>query len=127
MANKLESLEARELANYAGSHWHVLNSQKPVIAMVAAAVPNEEEVNDLAATLAALPASEKVKSCSLNTRVHVHGRDGCGVIGGGKAGLQAANKRPFACLRHCTFGEATCHCDYLVNCSWSGSRAAGGH
>ncbi len=126
VAKKMEELEARELAKYADTRWHVRNAKKPAPEAVAALQSAEEQIEDLTGTVAALTVSGRGRGGPKS-----RGRGGGGNRGGrggrgGGGGRPAAVKNPYICLRHCKFGDSAYHCDDPENCKWTGNGTAGG-
>lgn len=121
VAKKIETLDAKELAEYADDRWHVRNARRPAgKAIAAVGVPlaaesKAEGAEELAGAVAAI-------------QVNKDSRRG-GRSRGGRRNNNSNPKplvQPFICFNHCKWGEKTWECQDPRNCKFPGNDKAGG-
>lgn len=111
VAKKLDKLEAKELAEYADSRWHVRNARPPPSGTVAAV--EYGEVEEILETVAAM---------SLNT-----GKAGRRKRPVKKTSGDRQPARAYICQKHCRFGKDAWSCDDPKACTFQGNGPAGGN
>ena len=120
VSKKLEKLNAKELAEYADSRWHVRNSKPPTTCTVAAV--KQQNIEDLVDAVAALPTGGQKNN--QRRRGGRGGRGGNNSSGG--SGGERQQAKAYVCMKHCRFGKEAWSCDDTRNCSFQGNAAAGG-
>ena len=120
VAKKMERLDARKLAEYADTHWHVKNSKKcpgKVVAAVEAADVSDSDNGDLLpGAVAAVPPGKgghKKKKPQ-----------------GPPSVPPMASKQPatqFICFNHCRWGKEAWECGNPKHGKFEGNGKAGGH
>lgn len=112
VAKKLDKLEAKELAEYADSRWHVRNSRPPPASTVAAV--ESADVEELAETVAAMSVGGGGKN-SRRRRPDRKGKD-------------RPPAKAYICQKHCRFGKDAWSCEDPKACTFlQGNGQAGGH
>ena len=121
----MERLDARELAEYADTRWHVRNSKKAPSKIVAGDEPADSPNSDnggggelLTDTVAAVPDC-KPSSKRGKPRGNRH------IAAPSKQ--QPSNNQPFICFNHCHWGKEAWECANPKYCKFGGNGKAGGH
>ena len=123
----MTKLDAKELAEYADSRWHVRNARKPT-SSVMAAVEDSSEVDQLAETVAAMPGPSRRNKKPQKKNGGQHGGQHGGQQGGQQAGQSGGQhgKKQYFCRSHCRWGEKTWECADPKFCTFPGNGDAGG-
>ena len=110
-AAKLSVMDARELAEFADTLWHVRNARKtsgkPVMA-VDAEKKLDDDVEELTSSIAAIGVDKKKKT---------HLKKGRATKGGQTAGKN--NNKKYLCWKHCKFGDQAWSCEDEQKCTWA--------
>ena len=110
VAKKMEKMDAKKLAEYADTRWHVRKSRPPPSTTVAAI--DKQDVEELAEAIAALPTSGGKQNH--RKKPSKQGR-------GGKPAVKA-----WLCYNHNRYGKEAWSCSDDKKCSYQGNSAAGG-
>ena len=112
VSKKIERLDARELAEYTNTQWHVRNAKCAGGKAVAALGAAEETPTEAPGTVAAVSAPAKGQR---------------GGLRGGKrtqARSTASKQKParnYICFTHCNYGDKTWECADPDNCKFPGN------